>query len=173
MAFMKALGLPINEETKDTPMRVARMFANEFCSFNGSPPQVAKFRRKEYDQYVVETDIEFASLCEHHHLPFEGVMHVGYHPKEWLAGLSKIPRVVLYFAGRPQLQEHLVTQIAEYLFQELEPHGVMVVAKARHSCMSCRGVRAVRTRTITSKILEARNQSLDKEEMLALMGMRG
>jgi GTP cyclohydrolase I len=168
---MRALGLPITEETKDTPIRVARMFVAEFCSFNGRPPQVAKFRRKDYDQYVVVRDIEFASLCEHHHLPFDGMIHIGYHPKDWLAGLSKIARVVRYFAGRPQLQEHLVTQIAEYLFQQLDPNAVMVVARARHSCMSCRGARATESTTLTSKILTAEQCGIDKAEMLVLMGL--
>jgi GTP cyclohydrolase IA len=172
LAFMKALNLPINEETRDTPMRVARMFANEFCSFNGSPPLVAKFKRKDYDQYVVVRDVTVHSLCEHHHLPFSGVMHVGYHPKEWLAGLSKIPRVIRYFAGRPQLQEHLVTQVAEYLMSELDPHGVMVVCQASHSCMRVRGVQDPCSETVTSRVIESRNQRLDKTEMLALMGLK-
>jgi GTP cyclohydrolase I len=169
-AFMESLGLPITEETKDTPLRVARMFSTEFCSFNGHPPPVAKFLRRNYDQYVVVRDIEFASLCEHHHLPFEGMVHVGYHPQEWLAGLSKISRVVRYFAGRPQLQEHLVRQIAEYLMQELNPHGVMVVAFARHSCMSCRGTRAISSQTVTSTVLP-NESAVDKREMMTLMGL--
>ena len=167
---MQALGLPLNEETDSTPYRVARMFSNEFCSHNGSPPDVALFKRKNYDQYIVVKDIEFVSLCEHHHMVFEGVVHVGYHPKEWLAGLSKIARVVKYFSGRPQLQEHLVVQIAEYLFKMLTPHGVMVVAEARHSCMSCRGIRSARAQTVTSKLIEAA-EGIDKSEMMRLMGL--
>jgi GTP cyclohydrolase I len=168
LAFMKALGLPINEETAETPKRVAKMFAQEFCSFNGGPPPVAKFRRKEYDQYVVVRNVTVHSICEHHHLPFSGRVHVGYHPKEWLAGLSKIPRVIRYFAARPQLQEHLVTEIAEYLFKELAPHGVMVVCEASHSCMKVRGVLDPCSETVTSKILP-NSDALDKSEMLMLM----
>jgi GTP cyclohydrolase I len=171
LAFMRALQLPVNEDTQDTPLRVARMFSEEFCSFNGGAPKVAKFKRKDYDQYVVVRNIEYASLCEHHHLPFEGMIHVGYHPREWLAGLSKIARVVRYFAGRPQLQEHLVRQIAEYLMDELNPHGVMVVAFARHACMSCRGVRAMSSETVTSTVLPDHG-AIDKREMMLLMGLR-
>jgi GTP cyclohydrolase I len=170
--FMEVIGLPLNEETDDTPYRVARMFLNEFCSFNGGAPPVAKFRRRDYDEYVVSNDIEFSSLCEHHHMPFTGTICVGYHPNEWLAGLSKIPRVVRHFASRPQLQEHLVTEIAEYLFQELEPHAIMVVAKAWHSCVSCRGVRSTRNQTVTSKIIQAEDHGMDKAEMLVLMGLK-
>jgi len=108
--------------------------------------------------------------CEHHHLPFSGVIHVGYHPREWLAGLSKIPRVVHYFAGRPQLQEHLVSEIAAYLMKELDPHGVMVVCRASHSCMRVRGVRDPRSETVTSKILPG-PAALDKDEMMRMMGI--
>jgi GTP cyclohydrolase I len=162
---MKALGLPLTAETEDTPARVAKMFAQEFCSFNGHPPEVAKFRRKDYDQYVVVRGITVNSLCEHHHLPFSGSIHVGYHPKEWLAGLSKIPRVVRYFAARPQLQEHLVVMIAEYLMKQLDAHGVMVVCEASHSCMRVRGVMDPCSDTVTSKIIG----QLDKAEMLVLM----
>jgi len=163
--FMIALGMPINDETVDTPKRIARMFSTDFSSFRKNPPQVALFNRQMYDQYIVIKDIQFSSLCEHHHLPFIGVAHVGYHPDQWLAGLSKVPRVVQHFAGRPQLQEHLTVQIADYLFEQLKPFGVMVVIEASHSCMSCRGIRDPRSRTYTSKFLG----KVDKSEMLALM----
>lgn len=170
--FMEALELPLNDETETTPYRVAKMFHMEFCSHNGEPPEVKLFKRKAYDQYIVVRDIQFSSLCEHHHLPFTGVVHVGYHPREWLAGLSKIPRVVRYFASRPQLQEHLVVEVAEYLYSRLSPFAVMVIADGTHSCMSCRGIRDPKSRTITSKIIEADDAGFDKQEMLMLMGVR-
>jgi GTP cyclohydrolase I len=163
--FMKAAGLPLAGEAGKTPERVARMFVTEFCSHNGHPPAVALFDARGYDQYVVERDIRFSSLCSHHHLPFAGSMCVGYHPKRWLAGLSKIPRVIRYFAARPQLQEHLATEVAEYLYRELQPYGLLVVVEGLHSCMQCRGVMDPQTRTITSKLLG----NLDKHEMLTLM----
>ena len=167
--FMQILGLPLNEETELTPMRVAKMFLDEFCFYNGGLFEVAFFNRKNYDQYVVVRDIQFSSICEHHHLPFSGVVHVGYHPKEWLAGLSKLPRVVRYYSGRPQLQEHLVVEVAEYLFQQLDPYVVMVVAEASHSCMACRGVRDPKSKTITSKFITDEDYDFDKDEMLSLM----
>lgn len=170
-AFMKAAGLPLTEETRDTPMRVARMFMREFSSHLSDPPPVAVFNRRNYDQYVVVRDIGFSSICEHHHMPFFGLIHIGYHPKEKLAGLSKLPRVTQYFASRPQLQEHLVVEIADYLFKELQPHAVMVVASANHSCMSCRGIRSQGSSTVTSRILTAPGKDIDKSEVMRLMGL--
>lgn len=166
--FMEALKLPLNDETADTPLRVARMFGEEFCSHHSEPPKVALFSAKGYDQYVVETGIQFVSLCEHHHLIFQGEVSVGYHPDKKLAGLSKIPRAVEYFASRPQIQERLVMDIADYLFEQLQPHGLMVVAKATHSCVNCRGVRSRKAQTITSQVV---GEQMDKEEMMKLMGL--
>jgi GTP cyclohydrolase I len=169
-AFMQALAIPLNDETEETPMRVARMFYDEFASHNGLPPRVAKFKRQGYDQFVVSRKIHFASICEHHHLPFVGRMYVGYHPKDWLAGLSKISRVVRYFAARPQLQERLVVDVANYLYKELDPHVVMVVAVASHACVQCRGVQDIDSDTVTSRIVPE-DFEFDKQEMLRLMGL--
>lgn len=171
LKFMEELGLPLNEETKGTPDRVARMFLDDFTSHDAAPPKVALFNRKNYDQYVVIRDVEFSSICEHHHLPFSGVFHFGYHPQQWLAGLSKVPRVVKHFASRPQLQEHLTVEIAEYLFHQLKPFGVMVVGRATHSCMACRGVRSILSQTVTSKIITRPKVRMDKVELLKLMGV--
>lgn len=162
--FMEAVGLPFDADSQETPARVSRMFFNEFSSYHQDPPKVALFPAKGYDQYVTENEIQFSSLCSHHHLPFSGLVYFGYHPKTWLAGLSKIPRVVRHFSQRPQLQEHLTCNIADYLFEELKPHGVMVVIEASHACMQCRGIRDPRSCTVTSKI----RGEVDKEEMLSL-----
>lgn len=170
-AFMETLGLPLTEETESTPLRVARMFLDDFTSFNGQAPQVAKFKRANYDQYIVVRDIQFSSLCEHHHMPFWGLVHIGYHPQDWLAGLSKFSRVVKYFSSRPQLQEHLTAQIAEYLDAQLHPRALIVVASAEHSCVKCRGARDPRSQTITSKIIKQPGVVLSKDEMFRLMGV--
>lgn len=168
---MQSVGLPITDETKETPVRVSKMFVQEFSSHDQTPPKVAVFNRKNYDQYVVVKNIRFSSVCEHHHFPFFGDIHIGYHPKNKLAGLSKLARVSEYFASRPQLQEHLVVEIADYLFQELEPYGVMVVASATHTCMSCRGAKSTDSTTVTSKIVESSGYTLDKMEMMRMMGL--
>jgi GTP cyclohydrolase IA len=170
-AFMVAVGLPLNNGTSETPMRVAKMFVEEFTSFDDPLPAVKLFENPNYDQYIVEKNIAFSSLCEHHHLPFTGKISIGYHPKAGVAGLSKLARVVKHFSHRPQIQERLTVQIAEYLFEELQPHGVMVVCEAAHTCMSVRGVRDPASVCTTSKLLEEEEGALDKGEMLRLMGL--
>lgn len=165
--FMSALGLPITKDSAKTPERVAKFFLEEFCSHDQKPPEVALFDAKGYDQYVVESHIPFVSMCDHHHLLFDGEMFVGYHPGKYLAGLSKIPRVIAHFAARPQIQEHLVRSVAEYLFAELKPKALMVIAKGRHSCVSCRGIKAHSALTTTSAVMEG--EGLDKAEMMRLM----
>lgn len=119
------------------------------------------------NQLIVVKDIQFTSMCAHHLLPFYGVAHVGYIPNKLMVGLSKIPRVVDYFAHRPQTQETLAAQIATFLKGRLEAHGVAVAMEARHTCMSCRGVMKYDASMITSEMRgvfltsgEARNEFL-------------
>lgn len=168
--FMVAVGLPLTEETKDTPMRIARMFLEEFSPGNQPFPRLTKFQKEGYDQYVIQKDIQFSSLCEHHHMPFWGVVHVGYQPKHSVIGLSKIARIVNYYSRRPQLQERLVVDIADCITKELDPFGVIVIAEAEHSCMRCRGVFDPRAKTITSRVNVFPLNAIDKHEMLRLMG---
>lgn len=101
---------------------------------------------------VVVKDIEFQSLCAHHLLPFYGRAHVGYIPNESVVGLSKIPRLVDFWARRPQLQERLTDQIAHDLKSRLHPQGTIVVVQARHTCMACRGVRKHNGLMVTSSV---------------------
>jgi GTP cyclohydrolase I len=103
---------------------------------------------------VLVKDIEVASTCEHHLVPFHGVAHVGYIPNEkgQITGLSKLARLVEHFAARPQVQERLTQQIANWLHTELQPRGAGVVIDAEHTCMTVRGVQAVGTRTLTSAL---------------------
>jgi GTP cyclohydrolase I len=104
----------------------------------------------DVDEMVVVREVEFASLCEHHLLPFIGHAHVAYIPRERIIGLSKIPRVVDMFARRLQIQEHLTRQIADFLMDVLEPQGVAVVIDALHLCASIRGVKKSQARMVTS-----------------------
>jgi GTP cyclohydrolase I len=123
----------------------------------------------DYDELVVAREIPFHSLCEHHLLPFTGVAHVGYLPGGRILGLSKLARVVDYFARSLQVQERLTTQIAGWLQDELAPKGVGVVLEAEHMCMSLRGVQKHGSTTVTSALHGlVRDDSRTRQEFLAL-----
>jgi GTP cyclohydrolase I len=123
-----------------------------------------------YDELVVAKDIPFSSLCEHHLLPFVGVAHVAYIPRDRILGLSKLARVVEMFARRLQVQERLTTQVASWLDERLDPKGVGVVLEAEHMCMSIRGVRAPGARTVTSAVHgRVRDDPRTRAEFLALV----
>jgi GTP cyclohydrolase IA len=118
---------------------------------------------------VLVEDIPVRSLCEHHMLPFTGVAHVGYLPGDRILGLSKLARLVGFFAARTQTQERLTKQVADHLQVHLAPRGVGVVVEAEHTCMSLRGVRATGTRTVTSAMLGTlRTDPASRAEFLAL-----
>jgi GTP cyclohydrolase I len=122
-----------------------------------------------YDELVVARSITFHSLCEHHLLPFVGVAHVAYLPGERIVGLSKLARVVEYYARALQVQERLTTQIATWLERELHPRGVGVVIEAEHMCMTLRGVQKPGTKTVTSALLGlVRDDPRTRQEFLTL-----
>ena len=126
-----------------------------------------------YDELVLARGIPVQSVCEHHLLPFVGVAHVGYLPGDRILGLSKLARVVEMFARRPQVQERLTKQVADWLQEHLQPAGVGVVVEAEHMCMSLRGVRATGSRTITSTLLGTlREDPRSRHEFLALTSGR-
>ena len=139
--LLDALGVDRSTDgLADTPARVARAFAEMLTP---EPFDVTTFPNDEgYDELVVARAIPFASLCEHHLLPFSGFAYVGYLPDERLVGLSKLARVVNHFSRRLQVQERLTAQVANFLQATLQPKGVGVVLEAEHLCMSLRGVRA-------------------------------
>lgn len=166
--FLKALGLSTHSETMaDTPLRMARAYAD---LLSPTAFDLTTFPNDEsYDELVLARAIPMQSVCEHHMLPFVGVAHVGYLPGERILGLSKLVRVVDLFARRPQVQERLTKQIADWLQDHLQPAGVGVVIEAEHMCMNLRGVRAAGSSTITSTLLGAlREDSRSRAEFLAL-----
>jgi GTP cyclohydrolase I len=170
VGLLAALGADAAAEgLRDTPRRVAKAY-RELLS--PRPFTFTTFPNEEgYDELVLVADIPFASLCEHHLLPFTGVAHVGYVPGERLVGLSKLPRAVEHFARRLQVQERLTMQIADLLGDRLRPRGVGVVLSAEHSCMALRGVRAPGTRTVTSALQGLlRDDPRTRQEFLALAG---
>lgn len=133
---------PEREGLRETPARVARMYAEMFRGLRQDPRRhVTKVFTQQYDEIVLIKNISFESMCEHHLLPFFGMVHVAYLPNGKVVGLSKIPRVVEEIAHRPQIQEGITIQIAELLMSELDARGVAVVVEAEHTCMTIRGVR--------------------------------
>ena len=150
-----------------TPRRVAASYAELLTP---APFTLTSFPNHEgYDELVLARAIPFASLCQHHLLPFVGVAHVGYLPAERILGLSKLARVVELFARRLQLQERLTTQVADWLQTQLEPKGVGVVLEAEHLCMTLRGVQATGAHTVTSALHgRLRDDPRSRQEFLAL-----
>lgn len=141
--FLEALGLDLEDPNlAGTDERVARACEEILGGLSpAAEPRISTFpNESSYSELVTVKDIPFYSICAHHFLPFFGTAHVAYIPGEQLAGLSKLPRVVNYFARRPQLQERVTTQVAEFLHERLEPVGVIAVVEARHLCMEMRGV---------------------------------
>jgi GTP cyclohydrolase I len=136
----------------ETPRRIAEMYAEIFEGLEQDPIKVlgVTFDAGGHQEMVILKDIPFYSVCEHHFLPFHGVAHVGYIPRGRLAGVSKIARVVEILARRPQMQEHLTSQIADTLVEGLGPTGVAVVLEAEHLCMTMRGVKKPGSRLVTS-----------------------
>ena len=162
---------PDREGLIDTPDRVARMYAEMFSGLHTDPREhLRKTFTQKYDEVVVVRDIEFASMCEHHLLPFTGLAHVAYLPKGKVAGLSKLARVVDSMARRPQIQEQMTEQIADLFMAELGARGVAVILEASHSCMTIRGVRKPGSITTTSAMRGAfRDNPTTRTELLALI----
>jgi GTP cyclohydrolase I len=141
---------PDREGLRETPARVARMYAEMFQGLHQDPRELSKFFAEKYDEVVLVRDISFCSMCEHHLLPFTGVAHVGYVPNGKVIGLSKLARVVEVVSRRPQVQERMTEQIANLLVEELDAKGVAVIVEASHSCMTIRGVRKPGSLCVTS-----------------------
>jgi GTP cyclohydrolase IA len=170
-ALLEALGLDTaSEGMADTPGRMARAYAELFAA---RPFVATTFPNDEgYDELVLARAIPLRSVCEHHLLPFCGVAHVGYLPGDRILGLSKLARLVEHVAARPQVQERLTQQIADWLHRELDAKGVGVVLDAEHTCMTLRGVQAVGTRTVTSALRGVlRDSPSSRAEFFALTGV--
>ncbi len=167
---------PDREGLVDTPKRVAKMYLSEiFEGYRQSPEGIlnnAVFH-SDYEEMVIVKDIDFYSMCEHHLIPFFGVVHVGYIPDGKLIGLSKIPRLVDMFARRLQIQEQMTVQIAKTLEELLEPKGVAVVVEAIHLCSVMRGIKKPRNKMITSEVRGAfRKHQKTREEFFSHIGRR-
>ncbi|MGW5670317.1 GTP cyclohydrolase I FolE [Micromonospora sp. NPDC003776] len=168
--FLRALGVDLDADgLRETPGRMVRAYVELLTA---RPFDLTTFPNDEgYDELVLARAIPVRSVCEHHLLPFVGVAHVGYLPGDRILGLSKLARVVEFFAHRPQVQERLTRQVADWLALELAPQGVGVVIEAEHLCMSLRGVRATGATTVTSTFLGSlRDDARRRAEFLSLCG---
>lgn len=168
--LLTALGVDVRTPgTLETPGRLARAWAEMLTPREF---EMTTFPNEEgYDELVVVADIPVQSVCEHHMLPFTGTAHVGYLPGARILGLSKFARVVEMFARRPQVQERLTRQVADWLDEHLVPGGVGVVVEAHHSCMSLRGARAAGATTRTVALTGAlRHDAAARAEFLASTG---
>jgi GTP cyclohydrolase IA len=171
--FLEALGISLDTESlRNTPGRMARAYAELFTP---RPFEMTTFPNDEdYDELVLARSIPVRSVCEHHLLPFVGIAHVGYLPGDRILGLSKLARIVEHFACRPQVQERLTKQVADWLADQLQPKGIGVVIEARHSCMTQRGVLATESSTVTSTLLGTlRRDPRSRAEFFALTGVSG
>jgi GTP cyclohydrolase I len=165
---------PEREGLVDTPARVGRAW-KEYCSGYGEDPAAHLQRTFEevagYDEVVLLRDIPFHSHCEHHLAPIVGTASIAYLPTERVVGISKLARVLHGYAHRLQIQERLTAEIAQCIWDNLQPQGVAVVIKAQHGCMTGRGVRTHGVDMVTSKVLGCfRDNPSSRKEVLALMG---
>ena len=164
---------PEREGLLETPARVARMYEEIFSGLESSPEQHLKIfhEPQEHNELVLVRDIPLYSVCEHHLLPFVGKAHIAYIPdKGKIIGLSKFARIVDCFARRPQVQERLTAQIADFLYKNMEPLGVAVVIEAEHLCMTMRGARAAGATTMTSALRGSmRSDAKTRSEVMALL----
>ncbi len=170
--LLEALGVDLSApDLKETPRRIAAMYEELLTP---KPFNATTFPNDDgYDELVLSKNIPFASLCAHHALPFSGVAHVGYIPRDRVLGISKLARIVHYFSHSLQIQERLTKQVADWLEEELEPRGVGVVIEAEHSCMTIRGVRAP-SKIVTSTMYGLlREQVATRQEFLSLIGSNG
>lgn len=170
--IMKVLGLDLSDpHLKDTPDRVGRMYLEIFRGLQDQhEPAITCFPNSEgYSNMVIVKNIEFFSVCAHHMIPFFGKAHVAYIPGATIVGLSKIARVVEFYARRPQLQERLTEQVVDFIETKLEPKGSIVVMEARHLCMEMRGVEKLGAQTTTSALRGCFEDQRVREEFFDLI----
>ncbi len=170
--ILTELGLDLNDPNlRETDLRVARMYEEMFHGLReGAEPRVTTFPNEEgYSHMVMEKDIPFYSMCAHHLVPFYGHAHIAYIPQERILGLSKLARILEFYAKRPQLQERLTEQVVTFLEERLRPLGAMVVIEARHLCVEMRGVKKPGSVTVTSALRGVFHQRPVREEFLDLM----
>lgn len=171
--ILEAIGEDANREgLVNTPKRVARMYEELFSGLRSDPGRhVEHVFTENYDEIVLLRDVPFHSMCEHHLLPFMGKAHVAYLPRGKVLGISKLARIVSDFARRPQMQERMTTQIAEFLMDRIDARAVGVVLEATHTCMTIRGIEKPGSVMVTSAMLGVfRSDARSRAEVMGLLG---
>ncbi|MCH5252023.1 MAG: GTP cyclohydrolase I FolE [Lachnospiraceae bacterium] len=165
--FLEGIGEdPTREGLQDTPKRIADMCEEIFGGYTQDAGEhLLRTFSSDTGEMVVERDIPFYSVCEHHLLPFFGKVHIGYIPDGKVVGLSKLARTVEVYARRAQIQEQLTGQIAEAVMKELKPKGVMVMIEAEHLCMSMRGIKKPGTQTATYSVQGVFKEDSNRQQM--------
>ena len=170
--ILLAVGENIEREgLKETPERVARMYAELLAGMQEDPKEhLGSVFTENYDEIVLLRDIPFYSICEHHLMPFIGSAHVAYLPSGAILGISKLARIVDCFARRLQAQERLTYQIADFIMNNLKPQGVAVVLEASHSCMTIRGIKKPGSVMVTSAVRGIfKRDPRSRSEVMSLM----
>ena len=172
-AIMETIGMDLSDDSlRGTPLRVAKMYVKElFQGLNpANMPSMTLFENKfQYNEMLVEKNINFYTNCEHHFVPFFGKAHVAYISSGKVIGLSKLNRLVEYYSKRPQVQERLTTQIADAMVEILDAAGVIVIIDCEHLCMSMRGVRKSQARTTTSAVRGVLRDPATRAEAISLI----
>ncbi len=166
--ILEAIGEdPTREGLAETPQRVAKMYEELTAGYHDDEKKhLSKTFDAKSSDIVIEKDIEFSSMCEHHLMPFFGKIAIAYIPTKRVVGLSKLARTVEVYARRLQLQERLTNQIADAIMDNLDAKGVIVYCEAQHTCMTARGIRKVGSKTITYC---TRGEIEQKDSIIALM----
>lgn len=163
---------PEREGLAETPFRVAKMYQEIFSGIEDDPSRHLKiFNESSSDDMIIVRGIPLYSMCEHHLIPFMGQAHIAYIPSEGrVIGLSKLARIVDSYAKKPQLQERLTAQIADFLYDNVKPRGVAVIIEAEHLCMTMRGARASGSQTQTSALRGImRSDAKTRSEVMSLL----
>lgn len=171
--FLEGIGEDAGREgLRETPARISGMCMEIFGGMGQDAGEhLAKTFTARDNEIVLEKDISFYSVCEHHFLPFYGKVHIGYIPDGKVVGLSKLARTVEVYARRPQLQEQMTAQIADAVMEHLAPRGVMVLVEAEHMCMTMRGIQKPGTSTVTFAARGEMKGQMQQERFLRLVKM--
>jgi len=174
LELLEAIGEdPRREGLRETPQRFARMCEEIFSGLEEDPAQHLRMFQEASDEMVVVRDIPFYSMCEHHLLPFFGKAHIAYLPRGGrVIGLSKLARIVGCFARRPQLQERLTSQVADFLYKRMPCAGIAVVLEAEHLCMTMRGAQVSGAQARTSALRGSMRDGTVRAEALRLLDMK-
>lgn len=174
--IMETLGLDLKDDSlRDTPRRVAKMYVKEiFSGLNpANKPEISLFENKyNYNRMLIERDITLYSNCEHHFVPIIGKAHVAYIPSDKVIGLSKLNRIVQYYASRPQVQERLTIEIRDALIEILQHDDVAVIIEADHLCVASRGIRDTNSMTITEAFSGQFENEVVRKELLSYLNRK-